>query len=532
MTHSSPEASAPLVAVIIPALNEAGKIGRVLDKMPRDGRFEAIVVDDGSTDGTGDEARAHGAALVIRHEVRGGVGAAIRDGWLAGIERGRPYLALLSGDDQHEPAELGPALDTLLGEQADYVQGSRWMPGGRIVGMVTSRQMGTRIYSFVFSLLALRRVTDATNGFRIFRSEHPGRSEDRHPPGLAGQLRPRAVRPVQGDPARLPRDRGPGHRPLPRHGGLHEDARPARLVAPLPARGPAPTGGQTMTFQPDRAFGGRRILVTGGAGFVGGRRRQAARGVGRARHRPRRPVHRPGRDHPDQRPVRARLGDRRGPGPRARGRRLDRLPPRRPQHHRLDEEPARRLRDEHRRHPERAPGRPRVAGRTASSTPRRRRSTATRARSRSTRTTGWSMLSPYAVSKLGGEHYCQAFYESYGLPRRGRPLLERLRPRPAPGQSVLRRRLQVLRQRDGRRAAPDPRRRHADPRLHLHRRCRRGDAAGGHPPARRGRGLQRRHRHRDLDRRSHEDDRPGRWQGSRCQVTSTGATSTTSGAAS
>ena len=42
------------------------------------------------------------------------------------------------------------------------------MPGGRIVGMVTSRQLGTRIYSLVFSLLALRRVTDATNGFRVF----------------------------------------------------------------------------------------------------------------------------------------------------------------------------------------------------------------------------------------------------------------------------------------------------------------------------------------------------------------------------
>jgi dolichol-phosphate mannosyltransferase len=162
---------APLVAVIIPALNEAGKIGRVLDRFPRDGRFEAIVVDDGSSDGTGDEARAHGADLVIRHDVRGGVGAAIRDGWMAGIARRRPYLALLSGDDQHEPGELGPALDTLLREHADYVQGSRWMPGGRIVGMMTSRQFGTRVYSAVFSVLALRRVTDATNGFRILRSE-------------------------------------------------------------------------------------------------------------------------------------------------------------------------------------------------------------------------------------------------------------------------------------------------------------------------------------------------------------------------
>jgi dolichol-phosphate mannosyltransferase len=164
----SPE---PLVAVIIPALNEAGKIGRVLDRLPRDGRFEAIVVDDGSTDGTGDEAQAHGAAVVVRPEVRGGVGAAIRDGWKAGLERNRPYLALVSGDDQHEPDELAGALDLLLAGKADYVQGSRWMRGGHVVGPTGGRGFGTRIYSVVFSVLAFHRITDATNGFRVFRSE-------------------------------------------------------------------------------------------------------------------------------------------------------------------------------------------------------------------------------------------------------------------------------------------------------------------------------------------------------------------------
>ena len=167
---SEPTDRQPLVAVVIPALNEAGKIGRVLDKMPKDGRFEAIVVDDGSTDGTGDEARAHGAAVVIRHEVRGGVGAAIRDGWLCGIERGRPYLALLSGDDQHVPSELLGAFAALEANKADYVQGSRWMAGGAIVGKTGGRALGTRVYSAAFSLLSGRRVTDATNGFRIFRS--------------------------------------------------------------------------------------------------------------------------------------------------------------------------------------------------------------------------------------------------------------------------------------------------------------------------------------------------------------------------
>lgn len=168
----------PIVAVVIPALDEAGKIGRVLDKLAamNDRRFEAIVVDDGSTDRTGDEAREHGAAVVIRHEQRMGVGAAIRDGWLEGIRRERPYLALLSGDDQHEPAELAPALDRLLAGRADYAQGSRWMRGGRVDGPSGGRALGTRIYAAAFSLLVLRWVTDATNGFRVFRSEilrHP-----------------------------------------------------------------------------------------------------------------------------------------------------------------------------------------------------------------------------------------------------------------------------------------------------------------------------------------------------------------------
>jgi dolichol-phosphate mannosyltransferase len=162
---------APLVAVIIPALNERGKIGRVLDKLPRDGRFEAIVVDDGSDDGTGDEAREHGAALVVRHPQRMGVGAAIRDGWRAGLQRQRPYLALLSGDDQHDPAELVGALDAVLAQRADYAQGSRWMRGGRVEGPTGGRGWGTRIYSLVFSVLVFRRVTDATNGFRLFRAD-------------------------------------------------------------------------------------------------------------------------------------------------------------------------------------------------------------------------------------------------------------------------------------------------------------------------------------------------------------------------
>lgn len=162
--------STPLIAVVIPALNEAGKIGRVLDKFPRDPRFEAIVIDDGSDDGTGDEARAHGAAVVLRHELRSGVGAAIRDGWRWAMEHDRPFVALLAGDDQHEPGELVGAFEALLTANADYVQGSRWREGGTVLGPAGGRGFGTRLYSVAFSVLAGRRVTDATNGFRILKT--------------------------------------------------------------------------------------------------------------------------------------------------------------------------------------------------------------------------------------------------------------------------------------------------------------------------------------------------------------------------
>jgi dolichol-phosphate mannosyltransferase len=169
-SEASSEARAPQVAVILSALNETGKIGATLDKFPRDGRFEAIVVDDGSTDGTADEARAHGAAVVLRHEKNRGVGAAIRTGFSCARERNRPYLALLAGDDQHEPSDLVGALDFLLAHDLDYVQGSRWMRGGHVVGPIGGRNLGTRFYSLVFSSLAFHRITDATNGFRIFKS--------------------------------------------------------------------------------------------------------------------------------------------------------------------------------------------------------------------------------------------------------------------------------------------------------------------------------------------------------------------------
>lgn len=157
------------VAAVVPAWNEAGKIGDVVRKVPRQWAATVIVVDDCSSDGTGDEARAAGAEVVLRHPVNRGVGAGIRSGLLEARRRGLEYAVILSGDDQHEPRELPRVLVPLFAGEADLVQGSRWLPGGATPGIPPDRRWLTRLYPWLFRLASGFPITDGTNGLRAFR---------------------------------------------------------------------------------------------------------------------------------------------------------------------------------------------------------------------------------------------------------------------------------------------------------------------------------------------------------------------------
>jgi dolichol-phosphate mannosyltransferase len=157
------------VAIVVPAYNEVGKIGDVVRKVPRTCASCVIVVDDCSSDGTADEARAAGAERVVRHEANRGVGAGIRTGLLAAKREGFEFAAILSGDDQHEPSELPRVLGPLFAGQADLVQGSRWLPGGATPGIPAERRWLTRLYPLLFRIASGYPSTDGTNGFRAFR---------------------------------------------------------------------------------------------------------------------------------------------------------------------------------------------------------------------------------------------------------------------------------------------------------------------------------------------------------------------------
>jgi dolichol-phosphate mannosyltransferase len=159
--------------VLAPAYNEQGKIGRVVEKvlavaptLPCE--VTMVAVDDCSADGTSAEAEAAGA-VVLRHGRNRGVGAAIRTGIDWAREHGCDVVIPIAGDDQHEPAELGRLLAPVVEGEADFVQGSRWLPGGRVENIPFSRKTLTRLYAWMIRFLLGFRCTDGTNGLRAIR---------------------------------------------------------------------------------------------------------------------------------------------------------------------------------------------------------------------------------------------------------------------------------------------------------------------------------------------------------------------------
>lgn len=158
------------VVTVLASWNEAGKVGSAVEKVPRDVVDQVVVVDNGSVDETGTEA-AEAGAIVLRHPWNAGAGGGYRTGFWYGLVNDYDVIVEIAGDDQDDPSEIPSVVDKLVDDRLDYVQGSRWLTGGSAVSMTASRTFATKFYSWMVSRLYAQRVTDATNGFRAFRTE-------------------------------------------------------------------------------------------------------------------------------------------------------------------------------------------------------------------------------------------------------------------------------------------------------------------------------------------------------------------------
>lgn len=151
--------------IIIPAYNEAKNIGRVISGLFEQGFKRVVVIDDGSTDETGKIASQAGA-VVLRHQINRGQGAALQTGNQYAWQQGAELVVHFDGDGQFNPADINLALIVMKESGVDAVLGSRFLDGRSQIPALKKHFILplARWLNYLFTGL---KLTDAHNGFRI-----------------------------------------------------------------------------------------------------------------------------------------------------------------------------------------------------------------------------------------------------------------------------------------------------------------------------------------------------------------------------
>ena len=167
------------VAIVVPLKDEAlgvPSLVAALDDLAAHLRTvaaaecELVLVDDGSTDGTGELLRTRLAgrrdARVVVHETNLGLSAAIRTGILA---TDAEVVASIDGDLSYDPREIAPMLALLTSERADVVTASPYHPRGSVRGVPAWRLLLSKTLSRCYRILLRRPIHTWTACFRVYR---------------------------------------------------------------------------------------------------------------------------------------------------------------------------------------------------------------------------------------------------------------------------------------------------------------------------------------------------------------------------
>ena len=160
---------------IIPVFREIGKIGTVMEKFNLDSVDEiCLVVDD--PDETIlreiDESRwkTQVPVTIIENPTRNGIGFAIKRGYRYALSQGFDLIVIMAGNGKDDPREIPRLTEPISKNGFDYVQGSRFLPGGKGERTPFFRRIFTRLFPFVWTFLTGVRCTEVTNGFRAYRA--------------------------------------------------------------------------------------------------------------------------------------------------------------------------------------------------------------------------------------------------------------------------------------------------------------------------------------------------------------------------
>jgi len=166
-----PERFRDRIGILVPAYNEADNVGQVLDRIPAQvcGVGTAtLVVDDGSRDATDEIAKAHGA-VVARHVINRGGGAALRTGYRLLADSGARIVVTLDADGQHLPEEMERLVQPVIDGEVAVAHGSRVLGAAELNH--PAREVGIVFFNKLVSLITRTHVTDCSNGYRAVRAD-------------------------------------------------------------------------------------------------------------------------------------------------------------------------------------------------------------------------------------------------------------------------------------------------------------------------------------------------------------------------
>ncbi len=160
------------VGVVVPAHNEEGLIGRVIDTMP-EYVDRIIIVDDVSSDSTAAVVQDYVDRIpervrLIRHEVNGGVGKAIVTGYQAAVEERIDLTAVMAGDAQMDPEDLPALLEPVASGEVDYSKGNRLFTGDAWRIIPRYRYLGNSALSLMTKIASgYWHVADSQTGYTV-----------------------------------------------------------------------------------------------------------------------------------------------------------------------------------------------------------------------------------------------------------------------------------------------------------------------------------------------------------------------------
>jgi len=155
------------LAVVV-TYNNGNKLAKTLASKPSVFPMDILIVDDGSTDDSFSSIDKT-QYIVIRNDINSGIGVSIRKACNYAQKQGYEIIAIIPGNNKNSISEVPELVNPIILNQADYVQGSRFLPGSRRDNTPIFRLIMVKLLAMVLSFITGKRITDCLEGFRAFR---------------------------------------------------------------------------------------------------------------------------------------------------------------------------------------------------------------------------------------------------------------------------------------------------------------------------------------------------------------------------